>query len=336
MFLSTLIFGTLITISSNSWLGAWIGLEINLLSFIPLINDVNNLKSSEASLKYFLTQAIASSILLFAVILFIIKSNLLFMFDFVIDKSYKIIILSSLLLKRGTAPFHFWFPEVIEGLSWNNCLILITWQKLAPLILIFYSILYKIIIGIIFITVCVGSLGGLNQTSLKKIMAFSSINHLGWILIGILINEQLWLTYFIFYSFISMTIIIILNLYRISHFNQIFSIFSSNKYLKYLTSLNILSLGGLPPFTGFIPKWIIIEFLSSQNQILLILWTIRITLITLFFYLRLCFSALIINYIENNWIILESTHNININLYLIFSFFTTLGLPIISILYFIF
>jgi len=71
-----------------------------------LINDINNLKSSEASLKYFLTQALASRILLFAIIIYIIKFN--FIFQTNIEENFnKIIILSSLLLKRGTAPFHF-------------------------------------------------------------------------------------------------------------------------------------------------------------------------------------------------------------------------------------
>jgi len=238
------------------------------------------------------------------------------------------------LLKSGTAPFHFWFPEVIEGLSWNNCLILITWQKLAPLILISYTIIYKFIIIIILITVIVGSLGGLNQTSIRKIIAFSSINHLGWILRGILINEYIWLTYFLFYSFISSNIIFILNIFKIFHFNQLFSFFSNN-YLKLLIGINIISLGGLPPFIGFIPKWIIIQYLTIQNQIILITWLVSITLITLFFYLRICYSSLILNYIENNWNFSTKWISININIFLIFSFITTFGIPVISILYLI-
>nr|YP_010022247.1 NADH dehydrogenase subunit 2 [Asyndetus clavipes]QOL12437.1 NADH dehydrogenase subunit 2 [Asyndetus clavipes] len=336
LFLFTLITGTLMTISANSWLGAWMGLEINLLSFIPLMNNMNNLKSSEASLKYFLTQAMASSILLFAVILFMMKSNMIFQNEININNYYKMIILSSLLLKSGTAPFHFWFPEVMEGLTWNNCLILMTWQKFAPLMLMYYLMIYKMIIFIIMITVSVGSLGGLNQTSLRKIFAFSSINHLGWMLSGMLINEYTWMIYFLFYSFISMNIIFILNILKIYHFNQLFSMFMSNKYLKILTSLNILSLGGLPPFLGFIPKWMIIQLLSIENQMMLILWIMLMTLITLFFYLRLCFSALMLNYPENNWILYNMMNNFNLKFYLILSFFSTMGLPIISIIYYMF
>ena len=119
--------------TSNSWLGAWIGLEINLLSFIPLIDrDSNNLKSTESSLKYFLTQALASTVLLFSVILLIINSNV---HNYLFISS---IIISTLLLKSGTAPFHFWFTNLMEGLTWINALLLITSQKVATLKLISY------------------------------------------------------------------------------------------------------------------------------------------------------------------------------------------------------
>ena len=141
-----------------------------MLSFIPLIRDNNNLISTEASLKYFLTQALASAVLLFAIILFLLENNLLIN----LDNSYsRIIIISSLLLKRGTAPFHFWFPNVIEGLSWINSLILITWQKIAPLILISYLNIKSIILTCAIISVIIGSLGGLNQTSLRKLISLS-------------------------------------------------------------------------------------------------------------------------------------------------------------------
>lgn len=327
-----LIAGTIITVSSNSWLGAWIGLEINLLSFIPLIRDNNNLISTEASLKYFLTQALASAVLLFAIILYLLENNLII--D--LNNNYStIIILSSLLLKRGTAPFHFWFPNVIEGLSWINSLILITWQKIAPLILISYLNIKSLILICAIISIIVGSLGGLNQTSLRKLISFSSINHLGWILTAIYTRENLWLIYFTFYSFLSFNIIFIFNNFKLYHINQIFSLFFKSKILKFCIILNLLSLGGLPPFLGFLPKWIVIQSISINRQLFLIIILTVITLITLYFYLRLCYSAFILNYHESNinYFIIYKTNPIK--WWLTASFFSIFGLPIVSLIYFI-
>jgi len=138
----------------------------------------------------------------------------------------------SLILKIGRAPLHFWLPRVINGLSWTNCLILITWQKITPIILtsfvrnIFYLPLLFIILSAIF-----GALGGLNQTNLKKLIAFSSINHISWILLALTINEILWFVYFIIYSVISFSIISLFIVHNTSHINQIWrTINKKNNY----------------------------------------------------------------------------------------------------------
>nr|QOV03279.1 NADH dehydrogenase subunit 2 [Suillia bicolor] len=331
MFFLILILGTMITISSNSWIGAWMGLEINLLSFIPLMSDNNNLMSTEASLKYFLTQALASAVLLFSIILFLLESKVtLQMNTLYIDT----MILSALLLKSGAAPFHFWFPNVMEGLSWTNALILMTWQKIAPLMLISYLIVKPFILLCVILSVVIGSLGGLNQTSLRKLMAFSSINHLGWMLISMFTSESLWMTYFLFYTFLSFNLIFMFNLFKMNHINQLFSLFMSSKILKFSMFLNLLSLGGLPPFIGFVPKWMVIQLLTVNNQLLLMAVLTVMTLITLFFYLRLCYAAFMMNYYENNWILNIYLNKMNSTLMLTFSFISIFGLPLISLFYF--
>nr|YP_009131560.1 NADH dehydrogenase subunit 2 [Nemopoda mamaevi]AIY56552.1 NADH dehydrogenase subunit 2 [Nemopoda mamaevi] len=332
MFLCILMTGTLITVSSNSWLGAWMGLEINLLSFIPLMSDGNNLMSTEASLKYFLTQALASSVLLFAVILFMLENH----FIFQINNYSSWIILSSLLLKSGTAPFHFWFPNVMEGLSWINSLILMTWQKIAPLMLISYLIIKPLLLCSIFLSAVIGALGGFNQTSLRKLMAFSSINHLSWMISAMLISESLWLVYFLIYSFLSFTIVFMLNIFNIFHLNQLFSLFSGSKALKMFFLLNLLSLGGLPPFMGFMPKWLLIQALSLSNQFFLITILTVTTLIALYFYLRLCYSAFLMNYYEINWFNLTNFNKVSFVTYLLTTFVSIFGLFMISLYFFSF
>lgn len=146
------------------------GLELNLLSFIPLISAKNNQYSSEAALKYFLIQALGSSVIILAA-----------SFALTAAGSAKVLMAVALLLKSGAAPFHFWFPRVIEGLQWPSAIILITIQKIAPMSLLSYLTLehiFPVFWAAILISAVVGAIGGLNQTLLRKIIAYSSINHM--------------------------------------------------------------------------------------------------------------------------------------------------------------
>nr|YP_010837722.1 NADH dehydrogenase subunit 2 [Poecilimon cretensis]WGF19457.1 NADH dehydrogenase subunit 2 [Poecilimon cretensis] len=298
LFSLTLTAGTLISISSPTWFGAWMGLEINLLSFIPLMTDTKNTLSTEASLKYFLVQALASSILLFSVILVHLSDMTLLLNQ----DLFLTLISSSLLLKMGAAPFHFWFPGTMEGLSWMNCLILMTWQKIAPFILISYVIVMNTFTSLVIIgSIIIGSLGGLNQTSLRKLMAYSSINHLGWMMAALTTGENLWLSYFSIYVFLSTSIIFLFHSFQLFHINQNFLI-NLNPPLKFCLFSLLLSLGGLPPFMGFLPKWLIIQALAEVNYLFLITIMVVTTLLTLFFYLRLTFAAFLFSYQEVKWV----------------------------------
>nr|YP_009689565.1 NADH dehydrogenase subunit 2 [Paratrichobius longicrus]QEG77644.1 NADH dehydrogenase subunit 2 [Paratrichobius longicrus] len=290
IFMIMLMISTIFIISSNSWITMWMGMEINLLSFIPLMSN-NKLMSSEASLKYFLIQTFASSIMLMSMIMTMNYQLILF----------KMLIMMSILLKMGAAPFHFWMPIIMEGMSWNNSLLLLTWQKIAPMIMISYMMINKIMFMSITLSAFIGAIGGLNQTSLRKLMAYSSINHMSWMLMSIMYSHTMWLMYFLIYSIIMLTIIINLNSMKISHMNQLFSSFYYNKTLKFLFMMNLLSMGGLPPFSGFLPKWMLINFMINNNQFLMLFLLIIFSLITLFYYLRLCFASFMLNYSENNW-----------------------------------
>nr|YP_010329772.1 NADH dehydrogenase subunit 2 [Actebia praecox]UNP54511.1 NADH dehydrogenase subunit 2 [Actebia praecox] len=318
-FLFILFFSTLISISSNSWFGCWIGLEINLLSFIPLISNSNNLLSTEASLKYFLTQSIASINFLFTILI-----KMIFMKNFEMDNFISIMMNSSMLMKMGSTPFHFWFPNIIEGLSWFNSFILMTWQKITPMIILSYYLNKNFIIIIILMNIIIGAIGGLNQTSLRKLMAFSSINNLGWMLSSIMISETLWFFYIFMYSFmisIMCFLFYILNMYFI---NQLF-INNMNFFIKINLLINFLSLGGLPPFIGFFPKWIIINFLINNNMYLLTFTFVVMSLIMLFFYIRISYSAFMFNYLKMKWfkIFIKNNYFLLINF---FSFISLMGM----------
>nr|YP_010472523.1 NADH dehydrogenase subunit 2 [Harpalus griseus]UVG42147.1 NADH dehydrogenase subunit 2 [Harpalus griseus] len=332
IFISTLFMGTMISISSYTWMGTWMGLEINLLSFIPLLKSKNNSYSTESSIKYFLVQALASTIFLFSILMMMMMNNLIS--DMLnINMFLMMMINSSLFLKMGAAPFHFWFPEIIEGMNWINSLVLMTWQKIAPMMLLSYTIKFSnYIIFIIFLSTMVGSLGGLNQTSLRKIMAYSSINHLGWMLSSFLNSNTIWILYFCLYSFISMSLIYMLNTFKIFYLKQMYTFMNKNLLIKFMLLMNLLSLGGLPPFLGFLPKWMIIQYLSN-NYMYLLSFMIMMTLITLFFYMRISYTSLILSHNELNFNILMNK-NIKMNTsMLMMSFISINGLILCTILF---
>lgn len=328
LFISCLILGTIISISSSSLLGVWIGLEINLLSFIPLMINTNNLLTTEASLKYFLNQVLASLVLLFLII-FIINNYIFIFFNEIYSHLINLII-CTILIKIGAAPFHFWLPQVIDKINWSNNLILITIQKIAPIIILSYIINLTFLRIIIAINIIIRALRGFNQTSLRKIIAFSSINHIGWIFIGLIFNDTIWLNYFIFYCLFSIALVYIFKIFNLFYIKQTFSL-KINFLQKILIFCSFLSLGGLPPFLGFFPKWIIIQFLVNFNIPLLVIIVIR-SLVILYFYLRICYSAFILYNYFNIWKIIQNKFNLIIILSL---FFILFGLFIISFVFII-
>nr|AOY39981.1 NADH dehydrogenase subunit 2 [Scolytinae sp. BMNH 1040174] len=289
LFFSTLVTGSLISISSMSWFCSWMGLEINLLSFIPIMKTPNNKYSSESVSKYFMTQAMASFILLFSMLLFTNLNE--FSFELENNMLASTFMSSAIMMKMGAAPLHFWFPEVASGISWNSNLILLTWQKIAPMMILSYlNLMPKMMILFILTSSIVGSMMGLNQTCLRKILAYSSINHISWMLAALMCSVSTWLMYFLIYSFMNLVIIKSLKLWKIYYIIQMNNI--KNNPNKMLFMLNFFSLGGLPPFLGFLPKWITIQ--QTSNSYLFLVTTIMIifTLITLFFYLRITFSSM--------------------------------------------
>nr|URX53772.1 NADH dehydrogenase subunit 2 [Cryptotermes havilandi] len=294
---TTLIGGILISISSNSWLGAWMGLEINLMSFIPLMSSQENIFTTEASLKYFIIQALASSVLLFLVVMeVLINQN-----PMVGKEIHEYVIMTPLLMKMGAAPMHWWFPSVMEGLSWENCLLMMTVQKAAPMMLTSYLMkIDYLILAVVMMSVMVGSAGGMNQTSLRKILTYSSINHTGWMLMALAGGSNLWMMYFTMYSLLTAAVTMTTKMYNISFINQTMSM-SGKTATKFVLFTNLLSLGGLPPFIGFLPKWAVIQTMITNNLSSMMTMMVITSLATLYYYLRMCYSSFITLHSEVKW-----------------------------------
>nr|APT41516.1 NADH dehydrogenase subunit 2 [Lutzomyia trinidadensis] len=333
LFMFSLIVGIMITISSNSWLGVWMGLEINLLSFIPLMMNETNTYASEASLKYFLTQAMASALLLFSIILFLSYNYMNFSLWNFSFYSKMLLINMSILIKIGSAPFHFWFPSVMNTLSWFNSWILMVIQKIAPFILIFYSFNYFLIFISLMMSLFFGSLGGINQTSIRKIMAYSSINHMSWMLCCLFFSKSLWLNYFLFYSFLTSSIVLLFHFFNIFFLNQIFLYFNHNLIIKFSLFILLLSLGGLPPFIGFFPKWLVIQYLMFNYYYFTLLCMIVLTLFTLYFYLQITYSAFMIDSWNFKWNFMKIKNFYFNFLFIKLTFISIFGLIFISLFF---
>nr|ANJ70446.1 NADH dehydrogenase subunit 2 [Hydrochus sp. BMNH1425167] len=316
LFYLTLMLSTLISISSNSWLGMWMGLEINLMSIIPLMNSSKNLMSSESSIKYFIIQALASSMLMFAII-------------YMYDQSYNLLNLNSfiystaLLTKMGAAPFHFWLPEVMEGLNWMNSMILLTWQKLAPMLMLIYDINIKFLSIIIIMCMLISGIMGINQISMRKIMAYSSINHMGWMISTIFFIETMWIYYFIIYSIITINLSLMFMKFNIFYLKQLLTIFKENILIKLFFILNFMNLGGLPPFLGFLPKWLTIQTLIMNKFYILSILMVILTLLTLYFYMRITFSTILLS---SNEIFFIKSPKFNIFTMFTFNFISLMSL----------
>nr|YP_010698176.1 NADH dehydrogenase subunit 2 [Thoradonta yunnana]WCF77150.1 NADH dehydrogenase subunit 2 [Thoradonta yunnana]WCK12000.1 NADH dehydrogenase subunit 2 [Thoradonta yunnana] len=319
--------GTLISVTSNNWLGIWMGLEINLLSFIPLItyNKGSNMNSS--GIKYFIVQSIASITMLTS-----ITSLMIY------DHPYVTFITSltaiSILMKMGAAPLHFWFPEIMENLEWNNCIIMMTWQKIAPMLILSYlEITQKLVELFIISSALIGAIMGLNQISLRLIMSYSSISHMGWMMAALFSNSTIWMIYFLTYTLMTTLISISFKSNNIFMINEIYLNKNFNKMNKFNLALSFLSLGGMPPLLGFLPKWILIEQLMINSQYLINFTLIISSVITLYFYMKMFMSAGLISSQENSWHLNNMLNKPLDNLASYLNLLSTLGIILSSVLF---
>nr|BAJ06202.1 NADH dehydrogenase 2 [Pterogobius virgo] len=286
-----LVLGTGITATSSHWLLAWMGLEINTLAIIPLMAQQHHPRAIEATTKYFLTQATAAATLLFASMTnaWLTGQWDIHLMTHPIPTTMIIIALS---LKLGLAPLHTWLPEVLQGLDLSTGLILSTWQKLAPFILLLQipTANQEILIFLGLASTLVGGWAGLNQTQLRKILAYSSIAHLGWMIIVLQFMPSLTLLALMTYLIMTSSVFLTLKYNNATNINTLATSWSKAPLLTALTPLLLLSLGGLPPMTGFLPKWLILQELTKQQLPVTATFAALTALLSLYFYLRLSYA----------------------------------------------
>nr|ABY75589.1 NADH dehydrogenase subunit 2 [Platysteira chalybea] len=295
IFVTSLLLGTTITISSNHWVMAWTGLEINTLAVLPLISKSHHPRAIEAATKYFLVQATASALVLFSSMTNAWHTGQWDITQLTHPVSC-LLMTAAISMKLGLVPFHFWFPEVLQGSSLTTGLLLSTAMKFPPmtlLLMISQSLNPTLLTTLAILSVAVGGWMGLNQTQTRKIMAFSSISHLGWMAIITVYNPKLTLLNFYLYALITAAVFLTLNSVKALKLTTLMTAWSKTPTLSAILLLALLSLAGLPPLTGFLPKWLIIQELTKQDMIPATMAISLLSLLGLFFYLRLAYCATI-------------------------------------------
>nr|AUR45321.1 NADH dehydrogenase subunit 2 [Edolisoma tenuirostre amboinense]AUR45356.1 NADH dehydrogenase subunit 2 [Edolisoma tenuirostre meyerii]AUR45392.1 NADH dehydrogenase subunit 2 [Edolisoma tenuirostre tenuirostre] len=295
IFTISLLLGTTITISSNHWVMAWTGLEINTLAILPLISKSHHPRAIEAATKYFLVQATASTLVLFSSMTNAWHTGQWDITQLTHPTSC-LIMTAAISMKLGLAPFHFWFPEVLQGSSLTTGLLLSTLMKFPPITLLYMTsqaLNTTLLTTMAILSAALGGWMGLNQTQTRKIMAFSSISHLGWMTIIIIYNPKLALLNFYLYSLMTAAIFLTLNSIKALKLSTLMTAWTKTPSLSAILLLALLSLAGLPPLTGFLPKWLIIQELTKQDMAPAAVVISLLSLLGLFFYLRLAYCATI-------------------------------------------
>lgn len=321
------ILGAFCLVSSNNFLSAFISLELLSISCYLLCGFRKNHKSKEASLKYLLTGAAASAIILLGVsYLYGISGSI----DFLnIYESYSIyginllyvyacmIILAGILFKLGCIPFSNWVPDVYEGSNYSVCLYLSLIPKIAAaafitriFVYIFsFSPIIKITAAILaVITIIYSSIGGIKQTNIKRLYAYSSIIHSGFILLAIsnlnLYSISAVIFYLITYIFMNTGIwsasIIYSTELQSDNIEDYKGLFIKHPYFSIAAITCLLSLAGLPVTSGFTAKLYLFSAISRGNLLWLIILFIAMlaSVIAVFVYFKIIkelFSKLVNN-----------------------------------------
>nr|QHQ98547.1 NADH dehydrogenase subunit 2 [Macrocheles nataliae] len=294
------------TFSSMNWFSLWFSLEINMISFIPLMFN-KNYSSSTSMMKYFIIQVIASNIIMFSFMF----SNKNFLFEI-----QNLFLMFSLLMKMGASPFHFWFPQISISISWMpSFFLLCTTQKLIPLYIMNNLYLNSYFLLFCYMNMFFGSLMIFFQSSMKKIIAYSSISHISWILSIILMNNN-WLFYWIMYSCILLSGMTSFQMFNIKSINQMLFM---EKMMSVFFIIFFLSMSGIPPLTGFLMKIFVLDLIN--NNIILSLFLIFSSFMNSFFYLRSCYMIFIKNF--------KKKKLINNNNFMLFNLMMILMMPFI-------
>ena len=309
------ILGMMVMISSNDLMVFYMGLELQSLALYVLATfNRDQLKSSEAGLKYFVLSALSSGLLLYGCSLiygfsgstnFNVISNQLNSNEYVLTFGI-VFILVGLAFKISAVPFHMWAPDVYEGSPTSVTLFFTMVPKIAALT-VFIRFLYvpflnlidqwqMIIVFLSIASMLFGAIAAIGQTNIKRLIAYSSIGHIGYTLAGLATgsNEGIQSSIIYISIYVIMNLALFSCLLMLKRNNQYYediddlSGLSKNHPLLSLSLLVILfSLAGIPPLAGFFAKFYIFKAVIEQSMYFLAIVGLLSTVIAAFYYLRI-------------------------------------------------
>jgi NADH:ubiquinone oxidoreductase subunit 2 (subunit N) len=274
----------------KNWLVIWVLIELVTVLVIRLIGTSISPRVVEGMSKYYIMQAVARAILLLGILWQYFEKKDLSIFSNYIGFSYGFILVG-LFIKLAAFPSPFWFIDVMRGVGLLRGFYVIIVSKMIPIYLYITirgtsnNFLLAVGLG----TVAIGSLCGIKQTKVRKLIGFSSIAHLGWLLLGFpLLSSRYCLFIFLCYIIMVFPIIWLCSYYEVEDFSKVKRCYFQ-PWVLFILVVTLLSLGGFPPLLGFVYKWTIFQGLLRGRSLLLCGYLILMSLISLFFYLRLCY-----------------------------------------------
>ena len=309
------VLGMMIMISSNDLIVFYMGLELQSLALYVLATfNRDQLKSSEAGLKYFVLSALSSGLLLYGCSLiygFTGSTNFNIISDQLNSNEYAttfgiVFILVGIAFKISAVPFHMWAPDVYEGSPTSVTLFFSIVPKIAALT-VFIRFLYvpflnlidqwqMILVFLSIASMLFGAIAAIGQTNLKRLIAYSSIGHIGYTLAGLAAGSndgiQSSVIYIAIYIFMNLGLFSCLLMMKRNnkYFEDIedLSGLSKNHPLLSLSFLIILfSLAGIPPLAGFFAKLYIFKSVLEQSMYFLAIVGLLSTVVAAFYYLRI-------------------------------------------------
>ena len=312
--------GTMIMISANSLLMLYLGIELLSLSLYAVIgfNKKSSL-SSEAAIKYYVLGAMSSGILLFGISLIYgftgsivyddIASQIINIdinsVDYIAIIFGIIFITASLCFKFGAAPFHMWVPDIYQGSLISTTILLSTLPKIAVFIvflklyfipfILLREVWSDILIFVGMLSIVIGSLFALTQENIKRLLAYSAISNIGFIILslGLISIDGIHasLYYTVVYSLTALASFGIIthitsNSNGIEKITDLAGLSKTHPYFAFLILITMLSSAGIPPLIGFHAKLMVIKALISSSYIILSIIVVIMTVVSAYYYLK--------------------------------------------------